>query len=374
MKLNLCFLIVILSIIGGTFCRKPFTSGKCYVLALEGGGDKGAYQVGALKGLVDNVPDREVEWDVITGISVGAINAGGLAIFEIGQESEAADFLVNTWKEIKGNSDVFQNWWLGPLYGLFYKTGLYDTTPLSKLLAAEIKDNDAKRGFVCGATNFVTGNLDSWDDINLNKEEYQSAILSSASYPVVFPLTNFRNNTYMDGGVKVSVDIAGGINKCIENGFKDESIVVDVVLLNSKVLPEQSSNGVHPLEILMRLFSIWGYDNAMRDFDYVKRVFPKVNYRYIVSPTKQLPSGPIPLTFSPSQLQKMIDIGMDDAKNVVKMGPGNNFDSLLGAFNSERQAVLGRKQTNSNLNTKNEDKALSEKLETAQSEELKFLS
>ena len=64
----------------------------------------------------------------------------------------------------------------------------------------------------------------------------------------------------------------------------------------------------------------------------------------------------------------MIDMGMDDAKNVVKMGPGNNLEGLLREYNNERLALLGRKQTSSNLNSLKQEKTHSE------TEELKFLS
>ena len=44
---------------------------KKYALALEGGGAKGAYHVGAVKALKEN----GYEFSVITGTSIGALNA-----------------------------------------------------------------------------------------------------------------------------------------------------------------------------------------------------------------------------------------------------------------------------------------------------------
>lgn len=66
---------------------------KCKALVLEGGGDKGAYQVGALRGLVDNLPPKEVEYDVVTGVSIGAINAVGFSFFKKGDEDAASAWL-----------------------------------------------------------------------------------------------------------------------------------------------------------------------------------------------------------------------------------------------------------------------------------------
>jgi predicted acylesterase/phospholipase RssA len=45
---------------------------SCQVLALEGGGSKGAYGAGALLELANHL-DRS--WDAVSGVSAGAINA-----------------------------------------------------------------------------------------------------------------------------------------------------------------------------------------------------------------------------------------------------------------------------------------------------------
>ncbi|HYR47115.1 MAG TPA: patatin-like phospholipase family protein, partial [Thermoanaerobaculia bacterium] len=42
-------------------------------LVLTGGGARAAYQVGVLRGLARHFPD--VQFDIITGVSAGAINA-----------------------------------------------------------------------------------------------------------------------------------------------------------------------------------------------------------------------------------------------------------------------------------------------------------
>jgi len=55
--------------------------GKCRALAMAGGGTKGAFEAGALYGMyhgTENVTN-EFDYDVVSGISAGAINAGALA-------------------------------------------------------------------------------------------------------------------------------------------------------------------------------------------------------------------------------------------------------------------------------------------------------
>ena len=55
---------------------------KCRALAFSGGGAYGAFEVGAIYGMwhaADNKQDYE--YDVVTGISAGGINAFGVSMF-----------------------------------------------------------------------------------------------------------------------------------------------------------------------------------------------------------------------------------------------------------------------------------------------------
>ena len=60
--------------------------GKCRALALRGGGTKGAYEVGALKVMVEMLPKIDTDYDVVVGVSIGGMNAGLIALFEVGDE------------------------------------------------------------------------------------------------------------------------------------------------------------------------------------------------------------------------------------------------------------------------------------------------
>jgi predicted acylesterase/phospholipase RssA len=82
---------------------------QCHCMALEGGGDKGAYQAGVVRALVDGLPIDEVGWQVLSGVSVGALNAGGLTKFAIGDENAMADYLIEMWRGISA-SQVYKNW------------------------------------------------------------------------------------------------------------------------------------------------------------------------------------------------------------------------------------------------------------------------
>jgi predicted acylesterase/phospholipase RssA len=40
-------------------------------------------------------------WDVISGVSAGALNGGGVASFTVGKEKEMIEFLENLWRTME---------------------------------------------------------------------------------------------------------------------------------------------------------------------------------------------------------------------------------------------------------------------------------
>ncbi len=319
---------------------------KCRVLALEGGGDKGAYQAGVIQGLTMLLPPDDIKWEVVTGISVGSLNGGGFSIFDMGKEQEAAEFLLKTWRDIKGKGDVFENWWLGPLYGLFNKNSLYSTEPLKKLVAKTINNETLKRKFIAGATKFQDGSYDVFDGDNLTKEQLQQVILSSSAFPIMFPNIRMNNYTYMDGGIKHGIDIASGINKCLDMNYKQEDIIVDVILCNTKDMSIKEGLEYNTFEVLERYLEISSYDSSMREVDQMKTFFPNVDYRYLVKPAEKLPVGPIPLNFSPAQIEEMIRDGQRDARFVIDDGPSAGFEKVYSEMREEMKKTMNRGRSN----------------------------
>ena len=72
--------------------------GKCRALALSGGGNYGAWEAGVLWGLVHYGDPTDYAWNVITGISAGALNTCAAAVFKTGDEVAMTEMLSNTWQ------------------------------------------------------------------------------------------------------------------------------------------------------------------------------------------------------------------------------------------------------------------------------------
>ena len=72
-------------------------------IVLSGGGARGAYEAGALRFLLQEFPKRSglsVDFDIVSGTSVGAIHACFLAATaELG--AERGELLTNIWEDLR---------------------------------------------------------------------------------------------------------------------------------------------------------------------------------------------------------------------------------------------------------------------------------
>ncbi|MDH3523710.1 MAG: patatin-like phospholipase family protein [Acidobacteriota bacterium] len=216
-------------------------------IVLTGGGARAAYQVGFLRCLARKMPALTVP--VITGVSAGAINAVFLAAHRGGLPA-AAEKLTRLWSGLSVDK-VFHihswflartalHWGLGLLsggHGDPQLRGLLDTTPLRKLLEAELEDG---RGRIPGiAENLAAGRLESlavstlkyatgqtvtWVQgreieswvrphrLGVRGEITAEHVMASSALPVVFPAQKLGDGWYGDGGVRSLTPLAPAIH------------------------------------------------------------------------------------------------------------------------------------------------------------------
>ncbi len=144
-------------------------------LVLSGGGAKGAFQVGVERYL------REVKgfsWDIIAGVSVGALNGTMLAM---GKERR----LEAIWKNIC-NNQVYSGKLniLTAIKLLLGAKSVYSNDPLASLVEREIEPEKITRDLRIGTVSLKTGRYTVYrgDDPNIKK-----AVLASTVLPLVWP-------------------------------------------------------------------------------------------------------------------------------------------------------------------------------------------
>jgi predicted acylesterase/phospholipase RssA len=59
--------------------------------------------------VVDMLEHHENKYDVISGVSVGSINALGFSIFDYGEEQEMIETMVGVWTNLT-DDNVFRKW------------------------------------------------------------------------------------------------------------------------------------------------------------------------------------------------------------------------------------------------------------------------
>lgn len=165
---------------------------------------------------------------------------------------------------------------------------------------------------------------------SLPYQDLPKAIVASTSMPFAFPHMRFQGKEFIDGGSVWNIDFSTAVQRCEEIVGKDRSrITVDIILCSGKHKHvHKETEKWSTREIKQRLEELKSFYSTMNDVVEVKRAYPSVNFRYLVFPTEELPTFFIPLVFEKESMEKMIDIGLEDARKVIEHGPGANFEAL----------------------------------------------
>jgi len=236
---------------------------KHRALVLQGGGALGAYAYGAIKALYEQ-PDFSL--DIITGVSIGAINAAVL----VGAKDDPIGTLDELWRKrlaIKNGSfvsPVFEHYrsllsnpgmyWLRPSYiyapllAPFLETSVYEITALRRTLSDLIDLNrlncNAIR-LVMSAVDIETGEVAYFE----NQSEVPLSIdhiLASGGLAPAFPMINLKDpqtgekRWYWDGGFSSNLPLARAID-LLEQADSDnpdverELIVIELFPMRAKI-------------------------------------------------------------------------------------------------------------------------------------------
>ena len=188
-------------------------------LVLAGGGSRGAFEVGAAYQLIK---ERGLWFDVITGVSIGAINASMLGQARTPDESVGlVEKLKELWYALKGKDDVYRKWypwapdWLNAALTLAAgKTSLYHLEPARKLIQENVDPNRLAGSSIevrFGYVDMVTGRYVPAS--NRTHPDLISAVIASGSIPVTFPPEPLPGDEAgLDGGVRNGTPIASAFD------------------------------------------------------------------------------------------------------------------------------------------------------------------
>jgi len=155
-------------------------------LSFSGGGSFGAVEIGILKRILET--DYKT-YDLYTGISAGALNAGFLSYFS------------NLKTGVKSAEKMYDSMHNLLVYKLDPFTGIsiLNTEPLFKTLTKIINGKPVVHTLI-GATNLYSGNLDVYTFEDNDDANKVLLLMASSAIPGIFPPVNYNGQLYADGG------------------------------------------------------------------------------------------------------------------------------------------------------------------------------
>ncbi|MGO9828901.1 MAG: patatin-like phospholipase family protein [Myxococcaceae bacterium] len=357
-------------------------------LILTGGGARAAYQVGALRAIVEVVGDGHNPFPVITGVSAGAINGAALAAcaddFSGGVRRLAATWLTLSPERVYRTDMLsvasiggrwIRNLTSGGLVTLRQVNHLLDTTPLRELLTERIPLDTIPGHIAAGrlralgvtATSYLTGTavtffdgppgLNAWArSRRLGRHERLTIdhVMASAAIPVFFPPVRLGDIYYGDGQIRLTEPLSPaihlGADRLLAVGVRYLRTAEETQSLNTdqgaqRVLPVSQVAGV----LLNALF----LDHLDSDTERLERINHSLG---LATPKGGLqdesPFRVIPvLTLRPSrELGGLAADQMDHFPRVVRyllrgMGAGRRGGSDLVSYLAFERSYVDRLQT-----------------------------
>lgn len=181
------------------------------VLALSAGGQFGAFASGFMAGWTGNQTSPRPEFNIVTGVSAGAIVAP-----YVFAGSQYDDRLRNAWRGVE-NADVFRD---RPYLEALFSPSIKDVAPLERTLRkqvdvgliADIEARAANGGqLLLGAVNIDTTKFEIFDvgalaagglPVATKQDCTRAAMLASAAIPILFQPRVINDALYVDGGAR----------------------------------------------------------------------------------------------------------------------------------------------------------------------------
>ena len=173
------------------------------ILVISGGGPYGAFGAGVLRGWKDRP-----EFDVVTGISVGAL----MGPYALVNEEPAYERLYEMLRNPAG--DWAKKGYFSGLFGASF----YKNEGLRKRVRAELDDefvarmaaaHEDRRVLFVGAANLDLGMMRIFEMGPMakrnDKQRIEDVLMASAAIPVIYPPVTIDDELYVDGGTVVQM-------------------------------------------------------------------------------------------------------------------------------------------------------------------------
>lgn len=282
-------------------------------LVLSGGGSAGSWQAGVIKYLIQ---DLGIQYDIFTGVSVGALNASWLAQYAPADQKTGYQDLYNLWYNIQ-DSTVKKNWCPFREASAIWKDSVYNSQPLIDLVHSQVSLAKIRSSGNKIAVSAVQASTGKYVTFTQNDDYFLDGILASSAFPAGLCPVTIDGYKYVDGGARHSLPL----NEAIQLGATD----LDVIICGPK-MPKNPFDDVNALTLGIRSFDYATSQMVESDL--------KITYLYnkLVSaglaPDKRVLSIKVirprtdlagsTLTFDNPTMRAHLAQGYEDAKNQYK--------------------------------------------------------
>ncbi|HLI09115.1 MAG TPA: patatin-like phospholipase family protein [Ktedonobacteraceae bacterium] len=263
-------------------------------LVLQGGGALGAYAYGVIKALYEQ-PDFCL--DVVTGVSIGALNAAVL----VGARDDPIRALDELWRKrlsicnwpfmpsmldryssLLGNPAMYwirPSYVYAPLLAPFFETSIYDTTALRQTLAALIdldRMNHSEIHLVMSAVDIETGEVAYFENQNTVPLSFEH-IVASGSLAPGFPMTSIKDprtgekRWYWDGGFSSNLPLAKAIDLLEQIDSYNPDVERELIVI--ELFPMQAALPANLVEVQDRITQLLFSSKMILD----ERLFQRMN-------------------------------------------------------------------------------------------------
>ncbi|QDG79003.1 patatin-like phospholipase family protein [Labrenzia sp. PHM005] len=319
-------------------------------LVLQGGGALGAYETGAIQ----RIYEKGYRPEILTGTSIGALNAAVLAAPKYGEANETLqdlwDYLghehpfplfqqYNTAYTSLGHPRFFKLH--GSMFGA-QRPSIYDVSPaldtMRRFINFDFLNSPEAPTVVVTATNIVSGEIERFS--NRKDTLTPEHIMASGALPPSFPPIEIDGQFYWDGGIYDNTPIQSLVR--ILNEHEVEHLPIFVIELFGALgdVPKDLNQSIDRMTELIYEDKFWKtYEGHEKAYEFAEMLweldgvvpedspvreleaFTKLMRRRAISHIFTIPAERAALRnvidFSPSTIQKRIDAGYKAANHAL---------------------------------------------------------
>jgi predicted acylesterase/phospholipase RssA len=288
-------------------------------LVLSGGASRGAYQVGALKALIETGHT----WTSIHGISVGSLNAAWLTSHSVCKDYDIAG-LIQLWSNISQSEDMIKPWsnirFFNYLMSI-WKGSLNSHKNLKAIIERNIKAESIHSSNIKLTVGCCSMNDGHYLAIAGNNPHIIDFVLASSMLPVVFNPIIIKNEKWVDGGIRHQIPIVEALAErpaeidiiLTRNPIASYDIKIEADMTKLRSAPRMA---LRASEIMNDQIYQADFNTALR----AARTVQNVNFSlYLPEGVSSIKDS---LVFNPALIKETIQLGYEETMKVLAKAKG----------------------------------------------------